>query len=294
MKTLFPKHSQYQMALSGFLGLALLSLSQSSALALAQNGVEANLDATRSSAPVPRFSPGIPEILKMIDAKVDIEVIKAYIKNSLVAYNPQPSEIIALKDRGVPNEVLTVLIQRGGELRAQAPAQPARAPAIAPPYDSGTPYVYGSQPGMPYETAYPDYGYSYPSYPSLYSYYSYGYPYYGYSSWYWPSFYFGYYPYHGYHHYGYGYGYGHHYSGYGNHFNGHSHGIQASGSSHVGGFGGQPWAAAGGSMHSFGGGGRNFTSMGHMGTGGGFRSGGSVARGGGGGGFRGGGGAHGH
>jgi len=42
------------------------------------------------------------EILKMVDAKVDAEVIKAYIQVSQVAYSPSATEIIALKDRGVP------------------------------------------------------------------------------------------------------------------------------------------------------------------------------------------------
>src|SRR5206468_8567330 len=109
----------------------------------------------RSLTPAVHFSTGITDILKMIDAKVDVEVIKAYIKNSLVAYNPASAEIIALKERGVPNEVLTVLIQRGGELRAQQPAQPPRAPAMAP-YDNAPPYDYGVQPGIPYPATYPD------------------------------------------------------------------------------------------------------------------------------------------
>src|SRR5690348_3755266 len=69
--------------------------------------------------PPPKFSPGIQEILKMVDAKVDTDVIKVYIRNSMVAYNPGASEIIALKERGVPAEILTALLQRGAEVRTQ-------------------------------------------------------------------------------------------------------------------------------------------------------------------------------
>src|SRR5713226_9796279 len=59
-----------------------------------------------------QFSQGISEILRMVDAKVDAVVIQAYIKNSFVAYNPSVSEIIALKGRGVSNDILTALLQR--------------------------------------------------------------------------------------------------------------------------------------------------------------------------------------
>src|SRR4051812_35005045 len=60
---------------------------------------------------VPAFalftSPGLLEVLKLQDAKVDAEVIKAFIRNSPVAYNPSAVEIIALKQRGVSPEVIT-------------------------------------------------------------------------------------------------------------------------------------------------------------------------------------------
>ena len=67
------------------------------------------------NAAAARFSAGVGDILKMVDAKVDAEVIKAYVKNSPTAYNPSATEIIALKDRGVGPEILTALLQRGAE-----------------------------------------------------------------------------------------------------------------------------------------------------------------------------------
>src|ERR1043166_2207922 len=69
-----------------------------------------------------QFSAGIPEILKMVDAKVEASVIAAYIDSSPTAYKPSASEIIALKDRGVPSEVIAAMLKHGGEVRAQAMA----------------------------------------------------------------------------------------------------------------------------------------------------------------------------
>ena len=132
--------------------------------------------------PPARFSPGIQDILKMLDAKVDTDVIKVYVRNSMVPYNPNASEIIALKQRGVPDEILTALLQRGAEVRTQAVQSmqampPEQAPVAAPynpPYD---PYAYGYPDyGSPYYAGYPYYGYPY-----NYSWYSYGYPWWGFS-----------------------------------------------------------------------------------------------------------------
>ena len=86
----------------------------------------------------PRYSPGVADIVKLADAKVDAQVIKTYIKNSPTAYNPNASEIIALKDRGVAPEILAAMLQRGAEVRAQG-TQPSQVPAnpVAPPVNAG-------------------------------------------------------------------------------------------------------------------------------------------------------------
>src|SRR5207248_1549696 len=113
------------------------------------------------------------------------------------------AEIVALKERGVPAEIIVTMLQRGGELRGQAiqtaPMQPQMGTA---PYRTPPPEQYS-------EPLYSDYGYTYPysypyynSYPYYTSYYDYGWPYYGY----WPSVYLGFGSYWGrpfYHHYGY-------------------------------------------------------------------------------------------
>jgi len=154
------------------------------------------------------YSPGIRDVLKMVDAKVDVTVITAYIKNSPTAYNPNANEIIALKQRGVGDDVVTTLIQRGGEVRAQAMQQGAQTPAVAAPAIpsvSTGPYGYGAQQPYPYADGYPAYydyagdpysyyaGYPYyPYYPYYSSFYNYGYPWWPYYSFCWPySFCFG-------------------------------------------------------------------------------------------------------
>src|ERR1039458_8096993 len=107
--------------------------------------------AAPQTAPAARCSPGVADIVKMVDAKVDAEVIKTYIKNSPTAYNPSANEIIALKDRGVGPEILTAMLQRGAEMRVQSmqAAQAAASAAAPQTYPNGV---------TPYAPA-PDYGY---------------------------------------------------------------------------------------------------------------------------------------
>jgi len=174
-------------------------------------------------------SPVVSDVVKMVDAKVDISVIKAFIQNSTTTFNPSASELIALKNHGVPDEVLAAMLERGGQVRSQiaqslqkpaAPptyAAPMPTPAVAP---ESTPISYPVDPTS-YGAPYADYSYGYPygySYPYNYWWYNYSYPYYSY---YWP--YCGYYghSYCGYHGYPYGGHNGYCYPGYGHgHWNG--------------------------------------------------------------------------
>ncbi len=66
-----------------------------------------------------RHSAGVEEILKMAQAGVSMEVIKTYIESSPVAYDPSPDDLIALKERGIPDDVTMALVKRGAALRAQ-------------------------------------------------------------------------------------------------------------------------------------------------------------------------------
>jgi hypothetical protein len=208
-----------------------------------QAAVSANVAISETQA---HFSPGVRDVLKMIDAKVDASVVIAYIKNSPTAYNPTAAEIIALKQRGVPDEIVTTLIQRGAEVRAQiAQSAQANAPLTPPAGGMAPAYGYGNATPEDVYPYYADYGYGYPYYAS-YPYY--GYPY-SYNYWWYNNaypfafyspFYFGYYG-HRFHNF-----YGH--RGF-DHFNrfGHSFARGPIGFGNRG-----PWAPARGGFHNFG------------------------------------------
>lgn len=261
-------------------------------------------DVSVNSGPAPvRFSPGVDEILKMVDAKVDPGVIKAFIKNSPVAYNLSAGEIIALKQRGTADEVITLVIQHGGEVRAQMMAgNNSPPPAATPPagtydtpgYDYSTapnyPYPYSDY--YPYSSYYPYYYADYYPYYSPYSYYSYGYPWSFYS---WPYFYFSFFPFHHFDHFNHFHHFNDfHHGGHGiDHHFGHSSGIQAFGPGRTSTFSSRGFVRPGNTMtiHSGSFAARSFSGGTiHAGGGfsGGFRSGGVAVHGGGG--FRSGGG----
>ena len=149
-----------------------------------------------------RYSAGVADIVKMVDAKVDPQIVKAYIQNSPTAYNPSATEIIALKDRGVGPDILTAMLQHGAEVRTQAMrAAPGAANPPLPQAPSGVANPYAPGYDNSVQAAYPAYPYTYADTSYAYAYPSYCYGGYNYGScwpWYWPSFSFGCYPYGGY------------------------------------------------------------------------------------------------
>jgi hypothetical protein len=237
--------------------------------------------AAAPTAPAARFSPGVADIVKMVEAKVDPEVIKTYVKSSPTAYNPSATEIIALKDHGVAPEILTAMLQHGAEVRAQSMRAAQAAPnAAASQISPGAVNPYAPAPGYDYgaQSVYPNSVYSYPAYSYAYDYPAYNYGY----SWpfYWPSFYFGFgcYPYRdycGYPNASYGWRYPYHYGG---------RGYYGGGSYGRGYYGGRGYYANGGHAVPYGGfhgGSRSFASGGRSvsftGSAGGFRGGGGVS-----------------
>jgi hypothetical protein len=156
-----------------FAGLALATLLfRSPANAEIRLTANATADATVNA---PRFSPGIADVVRMVDAKIEADVIIAYINSSRIPYNPGVNEIIALKERGVSPVILTSMLQHGGEVRAQMAQASTSAPAAVPnPYQTANPYPTAATP-YPAPPAY-DYGVQ-----PAYSYY----PYYG-CGWSWP------------------------------------------------------------------------------------------------------------
>ncbi len=130
------------------------------------------LSGRQSDRPPGTYSPGITEIIKMLDAKVDAQVILAYIQNAPIPYNPDATELIALKKHGASTEMLTALLHRGDELRLQL----AQAQSAANPPPTASAYNYAPEeayPASPYpasvEAPYPatDYTYVY-GWPWLY------------------------------------------------------------------------------------------------------------------------------
>jgi hypothetical protein len=94
--------------------------------------------ATGSSALPPNIYPTGPlaQVVRLTQAGVDESIIMTYVTNSGSTFNLDSDKIIYLKDIGLPNEVVTAMMQRDQQLQQQMtatayqpPAQPAPAPA---------------------------------------------------------------------------------------------------------------------------------------------------------------------
>ncbi len=94
--------------------------------------------ATESSALPPNIFPTSPlaQVVRLAQAGVDESVITTFIMNSSSTFNLDSDKIIYLKDIGLPNEVVTTMMQRDQQLQQQMAAttyQPSAQPAPAPP-----------------------------------------------------------------------------------------------------------------------------------------------------------------
>jgi hypothetical protein len=192
---------------------ALPLLSWSVAAQPTPNTSSSNQPALVTTQPVPSspsVAQGTPpgdilsEVIKMIQARTDPDVIKTFIGNWPTPYSVPADEVLRLHDLGAPNDVLTTLISRSAQLQAQT-MRLAPGPTNAPPAMAGGPedtnppaflypYPSASYPPYVYSYLYPDsffpsfsYAYSYwaaPYWGVPYSYYGwawrYGYPRYGY------------------------------------------------------------------------------------------------------------------
>ncbi|MFO1497300.1 MAG: hypothetical protein U1G07_02700 [Verrucomicrobiota bacterium] len=223
--------------------------------------------ATPREPPWGVYSPGVADVLRLVEAKVNSGIVKAYIQNAPVAYNLTAQEIISLKDKGVSEDVVLAMLSRGGQLRAEA----SRVQPPAPIY--GQPSVATETPvNLPHYQAAPV-TYVVPeqaAQPSYYYWYSYSYPYYypAYSYWWWTPFSY-YRPFH--HGWSWSHDRDHRFAWHhGNQARAFSPASQRFGNPIRSGFGGRPgWA-----QHSMGGPGRSFgmqRGMGQMARAGGFR-----------------------
>jgi hypothetical protein len=95
----------------------------------------------RKAGAILKASAGVNEVMQMIQAGVSTEVIKAYIESSSIPYKLTATDIITLKNRGVPDELTTAMLKRGAAPAAQVVQSPALNPA--PPADAGGPRYYG-------------------------------------------------------------------------------------------------------------------------------------------------------
>ena len=127
----------------------------------------------------PNYSFAVTEVLKMKDANVSPEVIKDFIQVSASPFQPTASDIIALKQRGVSEDLIQGMLRRDGQLQASvAPPQSQQPyPVQGIPMTQPAP-AYGSavQPSTVYYSE-PVADYSY------YNYYPSYYPSYAYAGW---------------------------------------------------------------------------------------------------------------
>lgn len=90
--------------------------------------------------PTEGLSSTVRDILKLSDARVSSEIIVAFIDRSRSGYMPTPTDLIALKEHNVPDEVTSALMKRGAEIEAQTvriKSDPA-APTIVRQLSSGS------------------------------------------------------------------------------------------------------------------------------------------------------------
>ncbi len=112
--------------------LAVAVLACFGTMAMAQNSPTADTAQTVAvSAPAPQLAYGVPEILQLAQAKVGDDTIIAYIKNSGNSYGLSADQIIYLRQQGVSDAVIKVMLNQP-KPAAVASAPPAPQPAAAP------------------------------------------------------------------------------------------------------------------------------------------------------------------
>ncbi len=171
------------------------------------------------------LSPALQDVLKLVHAKVNPEIVKAFIRNQPVPYRPTADQIIALQSLGVTSDILEeVVAHRSPELaplavepEPSAPPEAEVAPVSLTTPGSPTPLLDAAGSTVVYTTSYPVY-YTAP-YNDYYYYndwwWTYRYPFWVSFS-YWPYYsYYGCWPYWGWPYCGYPARSYHHHDGYG-------------------------------------------------------------------------------
>jgi len=149
--------------------IAPILVAQNSAPAPAKTGV--GVTASASDTRTVELSSSVSDILKLSRAQVSDETITAFIKNSGKTYHLSASEILYLREQGVSDPVVTVMLDKRTNVAAtvaQAEPQPVSEQPAAPTYNASP------QPATAYVAAAPTYVqpstvYVYP--PASYGYY---------------------------------------------------------------------------------------------------------------------------
>ncbi len=150
MKTKLPLRAQWLAGLSAAILVAgyvpdALTDTQPIPITAAADPAVASADAS-ASAPatvIKKFDPGtiqlsvgVQDVVRLAQAGVSENVIKAFVEKSNIPYNPTAEEIIFLTDIGIPNTLITAMLQQGNKVREQNPNAPAPRPA--PPVPAPT------------------------------------------------------------------------------------------------------------------------------------------------------------
>jgi hypothetical protein len=104
--------------------------------------------AQRAPSDAEKHAAGVDEVVQMVQAGVSTEVIKTYIENSPIAYSLSATDIIALKNHAVPDDLTMAMVKRGATLKRLVSqlnslnAMPARYSASNRRYGSLDPESY--------------------------------------------------------------------------------------------------------------------------------------------------------
>ena len=104
--------------------------------ALTTPGILKGGQSQTSELPTAPVSAGVEELLKMLQAGVSKDVIRAYIETSQAVPQLSASDIVKLKERGLPDDLTLALMKRKAELATEA--RQASASNSAPAKVTGT------------------------------------------------------------------------------------------------------------------------------------------------------------
>jgi hypothetical protein len=134
-------HTLNKLVLGGALLSALLVLrvaaqdnqGTTSSAGTATAAVASGADAAKPAAvasKTPVASAAVADIQKLLDAGVSKDIVKAYVEKTLAGYQPSATDLIALKQHGVTDDITTALLQRTAETGTAAAAGNAGTVAV--------------------------------------------------------------------------------------------------------------------------------------------------------------------